>query len=227
MGALIGYVPILLQASLITLALAFFALLVATALGGLGAWGQLSRDPFARFYAGVYSSIVRGIPDLVLILLVYFGFQSLLNALTEPIGLGVISISAFWAGVISIGFIYGAYMAETFRGAYLAVPKGQGEAARALGLHKFTRFRKVVLPQLIRHALPGYGNVFQVLIKSTAIVGVIGLIDLVGIANDAGKSVREPLIFNLFVLVMYLVFYYLAAAVFAWLARVYGEKVHL
>ncbi len=224
MDALIRYLPILLSASLITFALAICSLFVATLFGALGAKGRLSNDQFGREYATVYIGIVRGIPDLVLILLVYYGFQRILNTITEDwLGVSRFELSTFWAGVLGIGFIYGAYLTETFRGAYLAVPQGQKEAAASLGLGRYAGFYKVVLPQFIRHAIPGYGNVFQVLIKSTAVVGVIGLNDLVGIANDAGKSAREPFIFLFFVLFMYLIFYYLVGIFFNWLERRYAE----
>ena len=223
MQALFGYLPILLKASLVTLALAVVSLAIATAFGAIGAYWKLSKDRFLNEYATVYTAIVRGIPDLVLILLIFYGLQRVLNTITEAIGFERIEISAFSAGALAIGFIYGAYLTETFRGAYQAVPDGQKEAAVALGLSPFRRFQKVVLPQLIRHAIPGYANVFQVLIKSTAVVGVIGLEDLVGIANDAGKTVREPLVFMLFVLLIYLIFYYFAGILFGMLEKRYAE----
>ena len=112
--------------------------------------------------------------------------------------------SKFWSGVLSIGFIYGAYLTETFRGAYLTVPKGQTEAARALGMGTFGIVMRVTGPQLVRFALPGYGNVWQVLVKSTAVVSVIGLEDLVGLADKAGKSTREPFLFFVAVILVYL-----------------------
>lgn len=226
MNKLLEYLPILLKASLLTISLAICSLFLATLLGALGAKGKLSKEKYGREYANAYTAIVRGIPDLVLILLIYFGFQKMLNVVTEGLGLGIYSISPFWAGVLAIGFIYGAYLTETFRGAYNSVPQGQKEAAMSLGLGSFQRFFKVILPQLIRHALPGYGNVFQVLIKSTAVVGVLGLNDLVGLAKDAGQSVRMPFTFNAFTLFMYLIFYFFASWVFRVLERRYAEKGH-
>jgi ABC-type arginine transport system permease subunit len=139
-----------------------------------------------------------------MVLLVYFGGQRLLNAVVGAFGGGPVELSPFTSGVITIGFIYGAYLAETFRGAYLAVPYGQTEAAAALGLRGWPMFRHVLLPQIVRMALPGYGNTWQVLVKSTAVVSVIGLPDLVGLANDAGKTTREPFLFFVAVLGGYL-----------------------
>ena len=109
-------------------------------------------------------------------------------------------LSPFLAGVLALGFIYGAYLTETFRGAYLTIPKGQLDAGRALGLHRLAVLWTIAMPQLLRFALPGYANVWQVLVKSTALVSVIGLQDVVGIANDAGKSAHEPFVFFVAVL---------------------------
>ncbi|MFQ5565521.1 MAG: ABC transporter permease, partial [Paracoccaceae bacterium] len=150
------------------------------------------------------TTIVRGIPDLVLILLIYFGGQRLLTTVIKAFDGGYVEISKYWAGVIAIGFIYGAYLTETFRGAYIAVPKGQAEAARSLGMKPLAILWKVLLPQIVRVALPGYGNVWMVLVKSTAVVSVIGLEDLVGLADKAGKTTRAPFLFFAAVILVYL-----------------------
>ena len=140
-------------------------------------------------------------------MLLFYGGQQLLNDFGEWTGWwDYLELNQFTAGIFSIGFVYGAYMTETFRGAYLTVPKGQGEAALSLGLSPFQAFRLVVLPQLIRFALPGYFNVVQVLVKGTAVVSIIGLADVVGLAGDAGKSVREPFTFYFVVFWIYLAF---------------------
>jgi His/Glu/Gln/Arg/opine family amino acid ABC transporter permease subunit len=214
MDNLIRYAPLLASGALVTIALALLALALATALGALGAAAKLGGGKLARAAAFSYTTIVRGIPDLVLLLLVYFGGQRLLNAVLSAFGTGPVSISAFWAGVLAIGFIYGAYLTETFRGAYLTIPPGQVEAAKALGMHSLALHWTVTLPQLLRFALPGYANVWQVLVKSTAVVSVIGLEDLVGLANDAGKTVREPFVFFSAVLLVYLAITWFSTMVF-------------
>jgi His/Glu/Gln/Arg/opine family amino acid ABC transporter permease subunit len=219
MGHLIEYFPLLLRGWFVTVALAVLALGLATLLGALGAAGRLSRSPVARGAVFLYSTIIRGVPDIVLLLLVYFGGQRLFNVTLGVVGLDPVSISPFVAGVLSIGFIYGAYLAETFRGAFLAVPRGQIEAASALGLRHWPLFRFVLLPQLIRVALPGYGNTWQVLVKSTAVVSVIGLSDLVGFANDAGKTTREPFLFFVAVLAGYLFITWTSTRILAVLER--------
>lgn len=219
MEHLVTYLPLLARGFGVTVALAVLSLALATVLGGLAAAGRIGRSHLARGVVLVYTTIVRGVPDLVMILLVYFGGQRLLNTVSAAFGGGPVALSPFTAGVITIGFIYGAYLAETFRGAYLAVPPGQGEAAAALGLRGWPRFRHVLLPQLVRMALPGYGNTWQVLVKSTAVVSVIGLPDLVGLANDAGKTTREPFLFFVAVLAGYLLITWVSTQVLALLER--------
>ena len=204
MNSLIEYAPLLGSGVLVTVSVAVLSLVLATFLGTLGASAKLSGKFAPRVIAQFYTTIVRGIPDLVLILLIYFGGQRLLSTIVHAAGLDYIDISKFWAGVISIGFIYGAYLTETFRGAYLAVPRGQGEAARALGLTPLATLWTVLLSQIMRMALPGYGNVWLVLVKSTAVVSVIGLADLVGLADKAGKATREPFLFFVAVMLVYL-----------------------
>lgn len=214
-----SYLPLLVKGWFITLALALLSLVVATILGGLCAWGRLGGSGLARGVVLVYTTIIRGVPDLVLLLLIYFGGQRLLNAILGAFGGGPVDVSPFAAGVVAIGFIYGAYFTETFRGAVLAIPRGQGEAAAALGLRSWPLFSRVLLPQIIRAALPGYGNTWQVLVKSTAVVSVIGLGDLVGYANDAGKTTREPFVFFVAVLAGYLLITWGSTRVLAILAR--------
>lgn len=205
MDNLIEYAPLLGSGVLVTVSLAVLSLVLATALGALAASAKLSGKFVPGAIAHAYTTLVRGIPELVLILLIYFGGQRLLNQIGGALDLDYIDISKFWAGVIAIGFIYGAYLAETFRGAYLAVPRGQGEAAKAMGLAPLATLWTVLLPQIIRFALPGYGNVWLVLVKSTALVSVIGLADVVGLADKAGKATREPFLFFVAVILVFLV----------------------
>ena len=134
MENLILYAPLLARGALVTIALAVLSLAFATALGALGAAARIAPGRIGRLIVTLYTTIVRGIPDLVLLLLGYFGGQRLLNVIAGWFGQDGVNISPFWAGVLSIGFIYGAYLTETFRGAFMTVPRGQIEAAEALGL---------------------------------------------------------------------------------------------
>ncbi len=241
MENLIEYAPLLLRGAVTTLSLALAALVMATLLGGLGAMGKISGGPITRAIVFAYTTIVRGVPDLVLILLIYFGGQRLINIVLQnefginifdyyivlkPAWEGYVELSKFWAGVGAIGFIYGAYLTETFRGAYMTVPAGQREAAMSMGMRPLQVLRAVTMPQLVRFALPGYANVWQVLIKSTAVVSVIGLEDLVGLANDAGKSVREPFLFFSAVFFAYLFFTWVSQSIFNAAERRYALKEH-
>ncbi len=226
MTQLVAYAPLLAKGALVTIALALASLALATALGGIGAAAKIGAGGFGRAVVALYTTIVRGVPDLVMILLIYFGGQRLVNVAVAAVGGGPVTISPFLAGALAIGFIYGAYMTETFRGAYMTIPRGQTEAAHALGLKGFTLVRLVIVPQLIRFALPGYSNVWQVLVKSTAVVSVIGLQDLVGLANDAGKTAREPFIFFTAVLLVYLLITFVSQQAFGWAERRYALKGH-
>ncbi len=219
MDDLIRYIPLLMRGALVTVSLGLFGLALATVLGGLGAAGNIGGGRFWRWLVRLYTTIVRGVPELVMILLIYFGGQRLANQIGILLGLDAVELSKFWSGVFAIGFIYGAYLTETFRGAYLTVPPGQAEAAQALGLSRARTLWHVTLPQAVRFALAGYANIWQVLIKATAVVSVIGLEDLVGLANDAGKTVRQPFIFFCFVLFAYLLLTWISTQVFAWAER--------
>ncbi len=219
---LIAYSPLLARGAVVTIALALLSLALATSLGALAAAVRIGGSKFGQGIVFLYTTIVRGIPDLVLLLLIYFGGQRLLNTVVGAFSEGQVNLSPFWAGVMTIGFIYGAYLAETFRGAYMTIPPGQVEAAQALGMRGLRLHLSVTIPQLVRFALPGYANVWQVLVKSTAVVSVIGLEDLVGMANDAGKTVREPFIFFSAVLLIYLVITWVSTRVFESMERRYS-----
>ena len=199
-----GFGPLLLQGSWMTIKLSFLCLLVSVVLGLLGASAKLSKLALLRTLAQAYTTLIRGVPDLVLMLLIYYSLQTGLTSLTEALGWEYIEIDPFGAGVITLGFIYGAYFTETFRGAILAVPRGQMEAGTAYGLTRAQRFRFVVFPQMMRFALPGIGNNWMVILKATALVSIIGLADLVKVAQDAGKSSYQLFFFLVLAALIYL-----------------------
>jgi His/Glu/Gln/Arg/opine family amino acid ABC transporter permease subunit len=196
--------PLLLGGFGVTVALAALSLALATALGALGAAAKLGGGRALRVGAEVYTTVFRGVPELVTVLIVYFAGQRAANAAAGAVGLEGIEISTFLAGVLSLGLTYGAYLTETFRGAYRAIPEGQVDAARAFGLSRGRTLARIVAPQLMRFALPGFTNIWQVLAKATAVVSVIGLNDLVGLAVKIGRRERDPFTFLLVVLVAYL-----------------------
>jgi histidine transport system permease protein len=200
-----GFGPLLLQGSWMTVKLSFLCLLVSVGLGLIGASAKLSKSALLRVPAQAYTTLIRGVPDLVLMLLIFYSLQTWLTSLTEALDWDYIEINPFSAGVITLGFIYGAYFTETFRGAILAVPRGQMEAATAYGLTRAQRFRLVVFPQMMRFALPGIGNNWMVILKATALVSIIGLADLVKVAQDAGKSSYQLFFFLILAALIYLV----------------------
>jgi His/Glu/Gln/Arg/opine family amino acid ABC transporter permease subunit len=205
MSVIIDYLPLILKGMLLTIEMALLSVLIAIVLGMLGALAKLSRSRIARSAAGVYTTIIRGIPDLVLMTLIFFGGQILVNNIGEKLGWEYIDVNPFFAGVITIGFIFGAYMTESFRGGILAVSRGEIEAGYAFGMTPIQVFLRVTFPAMVRHALPSFGNNWLVLTKATALVSVIGLQDLVYNANLAGGSTRKPFTFFLVAALLYLV----------------------
>jgi arginine/ornithine transport system permease protein len=199
-----GYGPSILEGAVLTVEAALAGLALSVLLGLLAALAKLSPALPLRALAGVYTTLIRGVPDLVLMLLVFFGGQMLMNDLSARMGFGHVDVGPFTAGVLTLGVIYGAYMAETFRGAILAVPKGQLEAARAFGMSPFLVFRRILLPQMLRHALPGFGNNWLVLLKATALLSVIGLDDMVRKATLAAGATRRPFTFYFAVALVFL-----------------------
>ena len=204
MRQVIEYLPFVLTGMALTVAVALSSLFIACVLGMLTAAAKLSHSTAARAVGGVYTTLIRGIPDLVLMTLLFFGGQILINQLTDTLGWGYVDVSPFVAGVLTIGFIFGAYMGETFRGAILAVPRGEIEAGHAFGMTPARVFLRVTFPAMVRHALPGFGNNWLVLMKTTALVSVIGLHDMVFKAGQAGGATRQPFSFYLLVALLFL-----------------------
>ena len=200
-----GYFLTILGGAALTLQLALLSLLFALVAGLAGASAKLSRSAPLRWLATAYTTVVRGVPDLVMMLLVFYGGQMLVNHVTEYLDVGYFDLNPMVAGVLTIGFIFGAYFAETFRGAFLAVPSGQLEAGAAYGMTRWQVFARILFPQMLRHALPGLGNNWLVLLKSTAIVSMIGLSDMTWLADQAGRTTRQPFVFYLLVCALYLV----------------------
>jgi len=202
-----GYGHFLIEGAQMTIIVAVLAMAITVAMGLIGALGKLSRFRWARILADLYTTIIRGIPELVLLLLIYYGGTVLLQHLGTLFGRKEpIDINAFVAGVLVIGFIYGAYATETFRGAFQAVPKGQIEAAMACGMNRRQIFWRIRLPQVWRFAIPGLGNVWLVLLKATSLMSVIGVEELTRKADLAKAPTREPFTFFISAAFIYLVF---------------------
>ena len=202
-----SYLWVILQGSLLTVGVSLGALLVSILLGLAGAAAKLSGKPVWVGLATFYTTIIRGIPDLVLMLLVFYGGTIGINTLLEKLGSeATVDIEPFAAGIITIGFIYGAYMTETFRGAILSIPPGQMEAAWAFGMGRSQTFLRITLPQMGRYAIPGFTNNWLVLIKATALVSLIGLQEMTYLAKQASAATRSPFAFFLFTGALFLIY---------------------
>ncbi|MEG0246556.1 MAG: ABC transporter permease [Pseudomonas sp.] len=201
---LYGFGPALLAGTLMTVKLALSALCLGLVLGLLGALAKTSPYKPLQWLGGFYSTLVRGVPELLWVLLIYFGTVSLMNKLGEALNIPGLELSAFSAGVIALGLCFGAYATEVFRGAILAIPKGHREAGLALGLSKGRIFSKLILPQMWRIALPGLGNLFMILMKDTALVSVIGLEEIMRHSQIAVTVSKQPFTFYMVAAVIYL-----------------------
>jgi His/Glu/Gln/Arg/opine family amino acid ABC transporter permease subunit len=215
-----GYGSLLVDGAKLTVLVGLCSMVIAILLGLVGAWGKLARSPLANAAAGTYTTIVRGVPELVLILLVYYGAPTLIQDIAASLNVELfIDLNPLVAGMCTIGFIYGAFSTEVFRGAFLAVDKGQVEAARSVGMGRVLCFRRILLPQMWRFALPGLGNVWMVLIKATALISVIQLPELMRNSDIAARATRLP--FTCYFLAS---LFYLAITVFSLAGQQQFEK---
>lgn len=200
-----GWGMALLKATGMTLALTLAALLVGAVFGSLVAMAKLSRRRGVRAIGDLYSILFRGIPELLIIYLFYFGGASVVSAVGHWFGAeGYIDVPPFLVGAIAVGLISGSYQAEVFRGAFLAVNKGELEAALAIGMPRALRVRRVLIPQILRYALPGLGNVMQMSLKDSALISVIGLVELMRASQVAAGSTRQYFTFYIVGGVLYL-----------------------
>ncbi|CNH81657.1 histidine ABC transporter permease HisQ [Yersinia pekkanenii] len=220
-----GYSKLIFEGALVTLELALCSVLLSVIIGLVGAGGKLSSNRLLSGLFECYTTLIRGVPDLVLMLLIFYGLQIILNSITESLGFAQINIDPLSAGIITLGFIYGAYFTETFRGAYMAVPAGQIEAATAFGFTPGQIFRRILFPAMMRYALPGIGNNWQVILKATALVSILGLNDVVKATQLAGKGTYQPFFFALVAGAVYLIFTTLSNGILLWLERRYSHGV--
>jgi histidine transport system permease protein len=228
---LAGYGPQFLAGTITTVELSILSLIVSFIIGLLGASAKLSKNRFLSGAATVYTTLIRGVPDLVLMLLIFYSLQIWINDFTDYLDNLQdtydieISLDPFTSGVITLGFIYGAYFTETFRGAFMAVPKGQLEAARAFGMRPSKVFRRILFPQMMRYALPGLGNNWQVILKATALVSLIGLTDVIKASQNAGEGTFRTFYFMSIAGLVYLFLTTLSNGVLMLLTRKYAVGV--
>ena len=200
-----GFGDELLAGALLTVELALVSLAVGLLLGLLAAAGKLSTRRLPRWIAQGYTELVRGVPEMLVVLVVYFGASAALQGMAGWFGYdGYIEVSAFVAGVFALGLVFGAFSSEVFRGAFLAVPKGQIEAAIACGMTPWQVFRRIRMPQMWRFAIPGLGNLWMVLLKDTSLVSIIALDELLRWSKVAAETTKQPFLFYISAALIYL-----------------------
>lgn len=188
-----GYLGIIVGGLQQTLIVGICAMLIAVCIGMLGALAKNSANTLLRASASFYTATIRGIPELILLLLIFYGVPTLLQDVLAQLGFEVVlNFNPFLAGIFTLAFIYGAFATETFRGAFNAVPNGQLEAAYAIGMHPRQVFLRIQLPQALRFAIPGLSNIWMLLIKATALVSIIQLDDVMRMSRIAANATRKP-----------------------------------
>jgi octopine/nopaline transport system permease protein len=200
-----GWGPSMLIAAGMTVAVSIAAFFVGMMIGAAGAWAKISGGIVARGVADLYTTVLRGVPDLLVIYLFYFGGSTLVTAINRELGgAGFVSMPAFLVGALAVGIVSGAYQTEVFRGAYSVIARGEIEAARAVGMSGFLLLRRIVAPQVMRHAIPGLGNCWQLVLKESALISVTGLVELLRQAQVGAGSTRLPFYFYISAAVLYL-----------------------
>ncbi|WP_207462728.1 ABC transporter permease [Azospirillum sp. SYSU D00513] len=205
----------LLLGTAMTVAVAVSAFALGIVFGALGAAAKLSGSAILRVLAELYTTVVRGVPELLVIYLLFFGGNGMVMAVARLFGYdGFIELNAFAVGVAAVGLISGAYSTEVIRGAVRSVPHGQIEAARACGMGRALILRRILVPQTMRFALPGLGNVWQLTLKDTALVSVTALSELMRVAHLGSGSTREPFLFYGIAAALYLILTTVSTAAF-------------
>jgi len=200
-----GWGDELAEGTWLTIRLAIATLPVGLVIGFLIALAKNSTEPSLRAAANIYTTIFRGVPELLTLFIVYYGGQIALQKIVGLFTDTYVEVSGFFAGLIALAFVFSAFASEVFLSALRGIPQGQYEAASALGLSRFSAMRKVILPQLIRLALPGLSNLWLVLLKDTALVSVIALDDLLRKTSVAVGNTKEPFLFYFVACMIYLV----------------------
>ena len=198
-------------ATLMTIAVAVTAMIIGFSFAAIFTPLKLSHNKLLNFIANSYTTVIRGVPELLVIYLLFFGGTGAVMYVASIFGYNdYIEINAFITGAFAIGVISGAYSTEVFRGAIQSIDKGQSEAAKVLGLSKFNQFFRIILPQVLRLAIPNLSNVWQITLKDTSLIMVTGLVEIMRQSYVAAGSTRDPLFFYSFAAVLYLLLTYLS-----------------
>ena len=184
----IDYLPLLYSATLLTLGLAVSSLVVGLILSMLFVVLEASKLSYIRKPSSLIITLLRGLPEIIVVLLIYFGSTEIVEKLTGQ----YVEFSAFWCGVLALAIIFASYASQSLRGAIQAIPLGQWESAAALGLRRPSAFIRIILPQVWRHALPGLSNQWLVLLKDTALVSLIGVHELMRQSELINTVTHQP-----------------------------------
>lgn len=188
-----------------TVLLALVTLPFGLLLGFFVALAKQSAEPSLRMAGNIYTTIFRGLPELLTLFLIYYGGQIGIQKLADVLGLGVtVNISSFGAGVVALAFVFSSYASEVFLSAFRAIPRGQYEGAYSIGLSHGQTMRLIILPQLVRIALPGLTNLWLILLKDTSLVSAIGLADIIRETSVAARVTKEAFLFFGFACLIYL-----------------------
>ena len=206
-----GWGDELFRATLMTIAVSITAMLIGFIFAGIFTPLKLSKFKSLNLIANIYTTVIRGVPELLVIYLFFFGGSGAIMFVASMFGYNeYIEINAFVTGSFAIGIISGAYSTEVFRGAIQSIDKGQFEAAKVLGFNKFKQFYKIILPQMLRLAIPNLSNVSQITLKDTSLISVTGLVEIMRQSYIAAGSTRDPLFFYSFAAVLYLLLTYIS-----------------
>ena len=231
--ALLGFGPdgwggLLLGATLMTLAVSVAALLIGALLGAAAAAAKLSGQRWLRGLGSTYTTVFRGLPELLIIYMVYFGGSALVTSVAEFFRIpGYAGLPVFAAGAIAVGVISGAYQTEVFRSAYLAIAPGELEAARSVGMPLLMRWRRIAVPQVLVFAMPGIGNVWQLTLKDSALISVTGLAEIMQTAQTGAGSTRQYLVFYMAGAALYLALTALSGGVLVRAERRLARRIPL
>ena len=209
-----GWGGMLLTGALSTLAISAGAYVVGVLIGLFGALAKLKGGRAARTAMDLYTTVVRAVPELILIIGLYYAGTDGINRLLSALGFPPIEINGFLAAVAVLGIVQGAYMTEVLRGAILAVPVGQIEAASAFGMRPWLRFRRVVLPALMPNALPGMANLWMSVTKDSALIAVVGYQELALATRLAAGNTKHYFLFFFAAAILYLMITLISNVVF-------------
>ena len=206
-----GWGDELFRATLMTIAVSITAMLIGFSFAAIFTPLKLSKFKSLNLIANIYTTVIRGVPELLVIYLFFFGGSGAIMFVASMFGYNeYIEINAFVTGSFAIGIISGAYSTEVFRGAIQSIDKGQFEAAKVLGFSKFKQFYKIILPQMLRLAIPNLSNVWQITLKDTSLISVTALVEIMRQSYIAAGSTRDPLFFYSFAAVLYLLLTFLS-----------------